>query len=119
MSCVILQHGGGVSREAHAGSCFGCRKWEFSVLFMALWDDPSPEARAANMAWGNRGWDDVYAAGIATGAYPCDIDPRRRPDGARREVALQFAPDVLERLRALKWGVDPNGLFRASWPLSW
>jgi hypothetical protein len=79
MSCVILQHGGGVSRDArpgtlrHAtlcyatlryatlcyayayamlGSCWGCRKWEFSVLFMSLWDDASPEARQANEAWG-------------------------------------------------------------------
>ena len=54
MSCVILQHGGGVSRDAHAGSCVGCRKWEFSVLFMSLWDDASPEARQANEAWGRR-----------------------------------------------------------------
>jgi hypothetical protein len=32
-------------------------------------------------------------------------------------VALQFAPSVLSRLRALKRSVDPADLFRASWPL--
>ena len=138
---IVLQHGGGACRVACGDASFGCRRWEYSVLFMALWAPPQEqhegdegrggeeqgretpadsvddEARSANMAWADGGWQELVRAGLATGAYAVDINPFRRPGTAAEEVELAFGRERLERLRALKCAVDPQNLLRSSWPL--
>jgi FAD/FMN-containing dehydrogenase len=50
--------------------------------------------------------------------YAVDVDPFRRPGAAaEEELRLAFGEEGLERLRALKAEVDPEGLFRATLPL--
>jgi hypothetical protein len=125
---ITLQHGGGATREPpteELAGCFACRRWEWSVLFMALWEDheedaaASAAARAKCMEWADGGWDALLDAGLATGCYPADIDNGRRRSTERiaREVALAYGSEALRRLRALKSAVDPGNLFRAAWSL--
>ena len=135
-SSVILQHGGGCVRQPPDGanrSCIGARRWEYSVLFMALWEptddkttddqptDDKPtegeDARTRNMAWADRGWRAMVDSGLATGVYIVDTNPLRRPPAVvDEEVALAYGAS-LDKLRELKHQHDPSNLFRAGWPL--
>ena len=121
LSNIVLQHGGGAARTPPAAAppagCLGVRAWEFSVLFVALWDPAGgAAARTANMKWADAGWQALRDAALATGTYSVDINHYRRPDSADLEVELAYA-DNLPRLRALKRAVDPTWLFRSGWPL--
>ena len=84
---------------------------------MAMWTDPTQQARAAHRAWADATWSAVRrACGDAGGAYAAHIDVHRRSTrAAAEEVALAYS-DALARLRALKDKVDPANLFRSSWP---
>ena len=115
---IVSQHGGGCARRPPDGvakSCIGARTWEYSVLFMALWEDEA--ARAANEAWADAGWQMLLDTGLATGTYVVDVNPFRRPGSADAEVALAYGEDNLRKLRELKRTLDPTNLFRAGWPL--
>ena len=124
LGSIVLQHGGGAGRRPSDGvenSSIGARRWEYSVLFMALWEPGSSvqeaeEARAASEAWADGGWQMLLDHRIATGTYSVDINPFRRPTTADREVALAYG-EHLGRLRELKRELDPTNLFRAGWPL--
>ena len=117
LSMIMLQHGGGAGRTPNAASCFATRRWEYSVLFMALWEPTSEGAREQNMAWADGAWRAIVDAQLATGCYCVDINPWRRPASSAEEVALAFG-ESLPRLRSLKQALDPSNLLRGGWSLA-
>ena len=115
MAEVMLQHAGGQVRARNATDLvFSPRSWEFSVVVVACWTEPSSQTRRANEAWANATFDSLRP--FATGLYAADIDPVRRPAGAADEV-LQAFQENLPRLLELKRLHDPDGLFRGACPL--
>ena len=77
------------------------------VGIYGLWDDPAHDD--ANRAWVRR--VDAALAPFRTGRYVGEADLTAEP-GRRGEC---FTPAALERLAALRWRCDPDGLF-AVWP---
>ena len=85
-------------------------------MIIALWTDPGAEARAEAERWADGAHEALRPFG--RGVYAVDVDPFRRPGAAaEEELELAFGEEGLERLRALKAEVDPEGLFRATLPL--
>ena len=115
MSEVMLQHAGGQVRARNASElAFAPRRWEFSVVVVACWKEPSSQARRENEAWADAAFDSLRP--FATGLYAADIDPERRPAAAAGEVQQAFQEN-LPRLLKLKRRHDPGGLFRGTCPL--
>jgi len=115
MAEVMLQHAGGKVRARNATDlAFAPRRWEFSVVVVASWTEPSSLARRENEAWADAAFDSLRP--FATGLYAADIDPVRRPAAAAGEVQQAFQEN-LPRLLELKRRHDPDGLFRGTCPL--
>ena len=113
----MLQHAGGATRrKARPPTSFTPHRWEFSVVIIALWTDPSQEARASNERWADNAFEELRAHGA--GLYAVDIDRFHRGDNtAVAETREAFGDGALERLQALKRRVDPTDVFRAAVPL--
>ncbi len=111
--------GGGGKKDAfgRGDACaFAPKEWETSLVIIALWTDPGAEARAEAERWADGAHEALRPFG--RGVYAVDVDPFRRPGAAaEEELELAFGEEGLERLRALKAEVDPEGLFRATLPL--
>jgi hypothetical protein len=109
--------GGGGDAFGRGDACaFAPREWETSLVIIALWTDPGAEARAEAERWADEAHEALRPFG--RGVYAVDVDPFRRPGAAaEEELELAFGEEGLERLRALKAEVDPEGLFRATLPL--
>jgi FAD/FMN-containing dehydrogenase len=77
------------------------------VGIYALWDDPADDE--ANRAWVRR--VDEALAPLRAGRYVGEADVTLGPE----RLAECFTPETLQRLRELRAGYDPAGLFHA-WP---
>ena len=133
-SLVMMQHAGGAVRRGGrpaddddapdddddldgAGAlAFPHRRWEWSVVIIALWTDPGSRARATAEAWADDAFESLRGCGV--GCYAVDIDRvRRSGDAAEEEVKLAFGEVNAARLRELKRRVDPTNVFAAAVPL--
>ena len=126
-SLVMMQHAGGAVRRggrpaddddapADDDLSFPHRQWEWSVVIIALWTDPSSRARTTAEAWADDAFESLRGCGV--GCYAVDIDRFRRSGAdAEEEVKLAFGEVNAARLRELKRRVDPMNVFAAAVPL--
>jgi FAD/FMN-containing dehydrogenase len=103
LSSFYFQHlGGAIARPGPDEAAFGHRDAVFDFTILTVWEDPAQDAEQLDWA---RAFADAMAP-VATGVYVNNLGV----EGAER-VRTAYAPEVYERLVALKDAYDPGNVF--------
>jgi FAD/FMN-containing dehydrogenase len=98
--------GGAISRVGEDDTALGRRDTAWCYHALSLWMDPSPEAEAAQLAWGRE-----LSADLAPDTTP-GVYLNYTSDTGEDRVRSTYGAEKYARLQALKDRYDPDNLFR-------
>ena len=107
LSAVVLEQFGGAYRRVGAEeTAFTHRDWDYNLLIISRWNDPSESA--THIEWARSVWQAMqpFAAG---GVYVNYLEPGQ--DGTDR-IQAAYGPKNYARLAQVKRQYDPTNVFR-------